>query len=295
MGSIGHAVSDSSDGRARTLGHARIALLEARRESELASLVRRHGGEPVAVPALREVERECALEVEQAALVLGRATERSPIVVLATGAGLERWLALAQGDDRRREALRQGLLQSTIVCRGPKPVAVLKREGLPVHVRAEPPHTTTELLAALLGMDVEGRDAIYVHDGGALRTVPEALARRGARVLELQPYEWALPADLEPLRGLVRTIVAGEVDALAITTQVQAKHLFEVAASMGLRDALREVLGGRVVVAAVGPTCERALRELGAPPHVVPAQAKMGPLVLALAERLNRGDASATP
>ena len=288
------SLSNPPDGRAPTLGHARIALLEVRRESELASLVRRHGGEPIAVPALREVERECRREVEQAAVVLGRTPEPGPVVILATGVGLERWLALAEGSDARA-ALRQGLSRSTIVCRGPKPIAVLKREGLPVHVRAEPPHTTAELLVALSGLDVTDRDVIYVHDGGGLRTVPEALAGRGARVLEIQPYGWALPEDLEPLRGLVRALVEGEVDALAITTQIQAKHLFEVASSMGLRDALREALATRVLVAAVGPTCERALAELGAPAHVVPAQAKMGPLVLALAERLNRDGASASP
>jgi uroporphyrinogen-III synthase len=282
----------SDDGRARNLGNARIALLEVRRESELSSLVRRHGGEPITVPALREAERDCSDQVEEAFLRLEAAGPthgtRGPIVVLATGAGLERWFAVAgsNGDGAGRERLRRGLAAATIVCRGPKPVAVLKREGLPAHVRAEAPHTTAELLRALEGIDVDGRDAIHVHDGGGLRTVPEALARRGGRVVEIQPYEWALPADLEPLRGLVRSLVAGEVDALVITTQVQARHLFEVGGSIGLRDALREALETRVVVAAVGPTCERALAELGAPPHVVPSQAKMGPLVIALAERL---------
>jgi uroporphyrinogen-III synthase len=178
------------------------------------------------------------------------------------------------------------LAECTVVCRGPKPVAVLKREGLPVHIRAEPPHTTTELLAALDAVTVDQRDVVYVHDGGALRIVPEALAGRGARVAEIQPYEWALPENLDPLRELVHLIIAGGVDAVAITTQVQARNLFAVASALGAVEALREALRERVVVAAVGPTCARALAELGAPPHVVPGQAKMGPLVMALAERL---------
>src|SRR5580698_3265728 len=116
------SLSNPPDGRAPTLGHARIALLEVRRESELASLVRRHGGEPIAVPALREVERDCRAEVEQATVLLarlGRVAERGAVVVLATGVGLERWLAVAEAGGQR-DALRQGLLRSTIVCRGPK-------------------------------------------------------------------------------------------------------------------------------------------------------------------------------
>src|SRR6185437_1784107 len=106
------------------------------------------------------------------------------------------------------------------------------------------------------------------------------------RVFEVQPYEWALPEDRGPLEALVGALVAGQVDALAITTQVQARNLFFVAGALGTVEPLREALRTRVVVAAVGPTCARVLEELGAPPHVVPDPAKMGALVLALAHHL---------
>ncbi len=263
---------------------ARVALLEARMESELASLVRRHGGEPVCVPAMREVERDFAAEGARAidAIAPGGA-----VVVLATGVGLNRWLAVAATLGRRSE-IREGLNGATVVCRGPKPLAVLKREGLPAHVRARAPHTTRELLDALLAVDVRDRAVVFVHDGGGSRAVPDALSARGARVIEVRPYEWALPEDVHPLEALVATLVAGEVDALAITTQIQARNLFHVAESIGASAALTDALRTRVVVAAVGPTCARALEELGAPPHVVPEPSKMGPLVLALASYLAR-------
>jgi uroporphyrinogen-III synthase len=262
-----------------SLGGARVALLEARMESELASLVRRHGGDPVCVPAMREVERDCSAE---AGLAIDAVARGGAVVVLATGVGLHRWLTVAAALGRDAE-IREALTRATVVCRGPKPVAVLKREGLPVHVRAPAPHTTRELLEALAAVDVRDRDVVFVHDGGGNPVVPEALAGRGARVVEVRPYEWALPEDLEPLRALVARLVAGDLEALAITTQVQARNLFAVADSLGARAALTDALRGRVVVAAVGPTCARVLEELGAPPHVVPASSKMGPLVLALA------------
>jgi uroporphyrinogen-III synthase len=267
-----------------SLGGARVALLEARRESELASLVRRHGGEPVCVPAMREVERECGDEAARAidAVVRGEA-----VVVLATGVGLQRWIDVGKARGRAEE-LHGALSRATVVCRGPKPVAVLKREGLEAHVRAVAPHTTRELLEALEGVEVRDRDVVFVHDGGASRVVPDAIAARGARVFEVQPYAWALPEDVAPLRALVGTIIVGGVRALAITTQVQARNLFEVAESEGRRPALAEALRTRVVVAAVGPTCARTREELGAPPHVVPENAKMGALVLALARHLAR-------
>jgi uroporphyrinogen-III synthase len=265
-----------------SLGGARVALLEARRESELASLVRRHGGEPICVPALREVERDCQAEVVGAceAIEAGDA-----VAVFTTGVGLERVLRRA-GELGRGESLRAGIARATVVCRGPKPIAVLKREGLPVHVRAESPHTTDELRSALASVPVEGRTVVFVHDGGGHTTVLGDLERRGARVIAVQPYEWALPLDVEPLRALVRTILGGGIDVLAITTQVQARHLFAVADSLAARAALVEALSGRVLVAAVGPTSVRALAELGVAHAVVPEQPKMGPMVAAIAKRL---------
>jgi uroporphyrinogen-III synthase len=269
-------VTDSMNG-------ATVALLESRMESELASLVRRHGGEPLCVPALREVERECAAE---SALAIDAAEHEGAVVVLATGVGLARWMAVA-GTLGRGDALRAALSRATIVCRGPKPVAVLKREGLASTFRADPPHTTAELLRVLEGVEVSGREVVMVHDGGTNSAVPAILRERGARVVEVRPYEWALPADLAPLQDLVRSIIAGQVRAVTVTTQVQAKHLFDVAAALGLREPLASALRDRVIVAAVGPTCARALTELGAPPHVMPENARMGPMVAALAKRLS--------
>jgi uroporphyrinogen-III synthase len=259
----------------------RVALLEARMESELASLVRRHGGTPVCVPALREVERDCADDVARA---YGAVLRDGAVVVLTTGVGLERLLRVAAAIGLGAE-LHAQLTRVTNVCRGPKPIAVLKREGLPVHVRAEAPHTTKELLAVLDTVAVADHDVVFIHDGGGNREIVMALVRRGARVVEVQPYAWALPEDLAPLRVLVETIVRAEVEAIAFTTQVQARHLFAVADSMGVRDAMARAMRERIVVAAVGPTCARALSQLGTPPHVVPDQAKMGAMIVALAAK----------
>jgi uroporphyrinogen-III synthase len=250
-------------------------------ESELASLVRRHGGDPLCVPAMREVERDCAEDVTR---VYGTLLNGNAIIVLTTGVGLERLLRVASAIGIGQE-LRSELARATTVCRGPKPVAVLKRERLSCHVRAESPHTTTELLAALDGIDVAGRDVVLVHDGGGNRDVAEALVRRGARVVEVQPYVWALPEDLGPLRALVENIVQANLDAIAFTTQAQARHLFAVADAMGARESMTRALREHIVVAAVGPTCAKTLVQLGAPPHVVPDPPKMGAMIVALAAK----------
>ena len=46
-------------------------------------------------------------------------------------------------------------------------------------------------------------------------------------------YRWALPDDIEPLRGAVTAIVRGELDVALFTTSVQIVHLMQVADSMG--------------------------------------------------------------
>ena len=262
-----------------SLNGARVALLEARRESELASLVRRHGGEPVCVPALREVETDCAEAVGRAIDAAGRS---GAVVALATGAGLSRLLAVADEAGRGTE-LRDALKSATVVCRGPKPIAVLKREGLTAHVRAAPPHTTRELVAALEALDLRDHDFVFVHDGGGVRTVPEWAMDRGARIVEVQPYAWALPEDVSQLQQLVRDLCDAKLTAVLFTTQVQARHMFAVADAMRVKERLIAALKEKVAVGAIGPTTAAALADVGVTGSVVPAQSSMGAMVLALA------------
>jgi uroporphyrinogen-III synthase len=278
---VGDSNAPEASGLSESLNGLRVALLEARLESELASLVRRRGGEPVCVPALREVETDCG---EAAARAIDAAGRSGAVVALATGVGLSRWLAVADRAGRGAD-LRAALGRATVVCRGPKPVAVLKGEGLAATLRAPAPHTTRELLTTLEGVEMAGRDFVYVHDGGGARTVPAWATGRGAAVSELQPYRYDLPADLAPLRALVSEIAGGKIGAVLFTSQVQARNLVAVAEATGDRAALVAAMHDEVIVGAVGPTTGAALGELGIPPHITPAQGSMGALVLALAKR----------
>lgn len=265
------------------LGGARIALLEARMGGELAGLVRRHGGEPVCAPAVREAAVACAAEV--GALIDALAAGAVRVVVFLTGVGVHGLLQAAEGLGRRPELL-SALGGATTVCRGPKPVAALKASGIVASLNARAPFTTAELLEALAGMDLSGQGVAVVHYGERNDQVAELLRARAARVVELCLYEWLLPEDVAPLHVLVDRILAGDVEVVAFTSQVQARHLFAVAAQRGQADALAQALRQRAVVAAVGPTCAAALEALGIRPDVVPSHPKMGHLVLALARYL---------
>jgi len=265
------------------LDGARIGLLEARLSSELAELVRREGGEPVCAPAVREAPVDVAPLLP--ALADDLRLHRLSIVVFLTGAGATSVLDQAR-DIGVYEPLVDALRSVTTVCRGPKPAAVLRKHGIPIHVNARSPYTTAELLEVLPDSLVAGQGVALVHDGGGNPVLVETLRARGAWVKELHSYEWRLPDDVEPIEALISDLIDGRLDALAFTNQVQVRHLFEVAARTGRTAALRYALVHRTSVASIGPTCSHALDEHGVPPHVVASPPKMRPLVSAIGEHL---------
>jgi uroporphyrinogen-III synthase len=261
------------------LSHLRIALLESRHGAELATLVRRLGGEPVNAPTVDEVPSHNDFST----FLDGLTERRFSLAIFQTGSGIRTLLAEAE---RRRRLVHvtDALRQTTIACRGAKPLGILRQHGLRAHVTTEKPHTTRELLRALSHQDVADRGVLLVHYGERNIEVAHALRDRGARLEEVCPYEWALPQDLEPISGVVRDIVAQRIDAVLFTSQIQCRHLVQVASDMGLQESLTRGLRNDIVVGAIGPVCAARLRELGVTPDVMPALPNMAALITALGD-----------
>jgi uroporphyrinogen-III synthase len=177
-----------------------------------------------------------------------------------------------------------GLQRLRLACRGPKPIAALKRYGLRPSVTTEKPHTSRELLQALTAADLAHASVLLVHYGERNDAIADALRARGARVDEVCPYVWAMPENIAPVTTLVDETIAGRIDAVLFTSQVQARHFFQIAGETGKADDLRSVLSADVVVAAIGPVCADALRQLGVTADVMPAAGNMASLVTAVAD-----------
>ena len=244
-------------------------------------MVERLGGTPYSVPAVRETPLEEPEDV--GAFIDALCAGRFAVVVLMTGVGVTALLREA-GRLGRLDAVLAALRATTTVCRGPKPVAVLRRHEVPVGLTAAEPHTTAEVLQALESLDVSSKTVALLHYGERNETAADGLRAGGARVHEICLYEWRLPDDVAPLARLVGEIIDGHVDALAITSQIQCRHLFQIAETLGQSRALTDALNAKVVVAAVGPVCASALRSFGVIPHVQPPHPKMGPMMVALAD-----------
>jgi uroporphyrinogen-III synthase len=270
--------------RMKSFQDARIALLEARMSSEMAGLLRRFGGKPYSVPAVREVQK---VDTQQLTNFLRRMITGSlQVIIFQTGTGVTALIREAERLGQLPELL-EALHDITIVCRGPKPEAVLKQHGICSTYTAAEPYTTNELLEVLAPIDITHQNVAVVHYGERNERLIQALQWRQAELVELSLYLWKMPVDTVPLQMLVCDIIAERVDVVVFTSQIQARHLMQIAEDLRLTEELIGALKTKTIVASVGPTCSEVLNSYGVLPHVTPAHPKMGHLVKALVEYLN--------
>ena len=266
-----------------TLGGKVVAYVEARMQSEMGALVERHGGVPLAAPVLQEVYNTDTPEVT--ALIDDLCGGRVDIAVLQTGVGTRALFEAADTQGRLPELLA-ALEGMTVIARSPKPAAVLRRNRVRIDLMPPEPFTSEDLIASIDGIDLSGREVAVQAYGGPNNLLTRTLRERGASVREVALYGWGLPDDLAPVRDLIRRLDAGEVDAVAFTSQPQVSNLLAIAAMSGQEAKLRRSLNsGEVLVASVGPVCTRRLQQNGLKVDVEPDHPHMGNLVLALAER----------
>jgi len=261
-----------------------IAITEARRATELAGLIAKLGGIPYSAPAVREIPRR---DQGPALAVLDRICRGEvAMVIFLTGVGTRAFLRLA-ADVGKQEGLLTALRAMFVAARGPKPIAVLREAGVRIDLVPEEP-TSEGLLASLARHDLGGKVVAVQLYGEENPFLVSGLSARGATVLEIPLYEWALPEDQEPLIRLIHDLITGRVEIVAFTSSPQIKHLFAVAERLGLRNEVVAALRDRLTVAVVGPVCEALLREHGITPQIQPERGTMGALVHSVADYLAR-------
>jgi uroporphyrinogen-III synthase len=272
----------------------RVGILQARHGKEFTRLVEREGAGTIHAPCLVEVRNDDPDGVLRQQLTDLLAAPPA-LFVFQTGVGVRTLFELAASDGlagRLEDAVRGSL----VVARGPKPLAVLLGRGLPVHRRTEEPHTTEQVIELLDAEELDGRTVAIQHYGTANGALVDYVRERGALVVELVSYRWALPHDVARILDLLGELEGRRVDVTAFTSAAQVENLFAVAADAGMGRALRDWLNQRTVTAAIGPTCARALEEHGVQPRIQPRRPKMVPFVQAIcgwARSRNHGPAPA--
>lgn len=259
-----------------------LLSFESRRATEMAELIRRFGGTPVSAPSMREVPLETSPEAEE---FLRRLEAGAlDLVIFLTGVGT-RALAAALAARCPRERFAELLRATTVVVRGPKPVAALRELGVVPNVLVPEPNTWRELLATLdASAPVAGRRVAVQEYGRSNDELLDGLRARGAEVLRVPVYRWDYPEDPGPLRDGVTRFADGAIDIVLFTSARQVDHVVETATRLGRRD---DLLGAarRVAVASIGPVCSEALQAHGLPVDLEPEHPKMGHLVNTVAQR----------
>lgn len=259
----------------------RVVSFESRRAKEMAELIRRYGGDPVIAPSLREIP----LNENRRALALFPEIENGKfdLLLLTTGVGT-RTLNDVFLTAYPQEKINAALNRLRIVARGPKPIAVLRELGLQPAVTVPEPNTWREVVAAMeAAVELRGKRMAIQEYGVTNRELLAALEARGATVVSVPVYRWALPEDLAPLRKAIRRILRGTIDIVLFTNGAQAEHVFKVASEDSNTDALRDAMA-KVVIGSVGPVCTIILEQFGLTADIQPAHPKMGSLIAEVAQ-----------
>jgi uroporphyrinogen-III synthase len=259
-----------------------VAVPATRRATETEALIRRWGGTCIVGPLLEEVpvEDEAPLRSATEEVLSAPATWS----VHLTGVGTRRWFAKA-AEWGLREQLLEVIGAGHVIARGPKSAAALAESGLTPEWT--PPGETSAEMATWLRPQLGPEDTVSVQlYGEPVPGLTKTLAATGARVVEVAPYRWALPADpaqREAAEGVVRSIATAGVQAIVVTSAVQATNLFSVARALGVEDDLRRSLTERIFTATVGEVSKAALVREGVPVDFVSSPSRLGALIRGLA------------
>ena len=178
------------------------------------------------------------------------------------------------------------LANCVVVARGPKPTGALRSREVRIDRSAKEPYTTVEVLESLEDLSFRGESVVVQRYGETNVELERALRAKGAEIVEIPTYRWALPEDSEPLAGLIAALDRGEIDASVFTSASQAHNLFALARKLGKEGPLAANLN-RTLVASIGPVCSAALRQHGVKIALEARPPKLGPLVAALDRALS--------
>ena len=256
----------------------RVCSFESRRATEMRSLIERHGGLATIAPSLKEVP----IEDNATALAFGEQLGRGEIdiVVFLTGVGAQGLLDVLRTRHSIVE-LQGWFARTTVIVRGPKPVAILRAEGIRIDYRAAEPNTWREVIELLdnTPIPVAGQVVAIQEYGQPQPELTQALQARLATVLPVPVYKWALPENIGPLEQSIHKTIAGEFDVLLFTSAQQAVNVLGVADRLGVQQKWLAA-AQECVIGSIGPTATEALVGLSLPPDVEPSHGKMGHLVI---------------
>lgn len=297
-------MSEDASHTATQLRGLTVAVTGSRRASELASLITSLGGQPYIAPTVG-IEARQDISKEAESFTNRILSEGIDYAIFMTGPGVYSLMAAA-----RNLGIEQKLVESlkrvTIVARSVKPLKALADHGLKTAMVPEE-NTAEGIAKALKNRSMTGKRVAVLWHGSYSPLLRDELQAAGADVFEYSTYAYSLElresgAEILDAMGfhyispdeakvvkLMEDIKSGCIDAITFTSPPSVRNLFMIAGAHHLNESLLLSLKD-VIVVAVGPSTRRALEENGVQVDVVPQAYKMGPMVKALSDYLNRAD-----
>jgi uroporphyrinogen decarboxylase len=254
----------------------RVVAFESRMAQEARRLIERQGGVAMVAPSMREVplaENPAAFEFARALLA-----GELDVAIFLTGVGAKALFDVL-APLYPQEVLAQALGRITTVARGPKPLRALRNAGVAPTVEIAEPNTWREVLSELARHTrLEGKRVAVQEYGVSNRDLTAGLEARGASVMLVPVYRWALPEDRGPLRNALAAIASGNADIALFTSATQVAHVLQVAEAEGCAQEVRRGLS-TMVLGSIGPVCSAALRDHGLAVDLQPVHPKLGHLI----------------
>lgn len=263
-----------------------VGITADRRWEEQAELFSRRGATVVHGPTIRTLPHDTDGQ-------LRRVTEElildPPDVTIAnTGIGIRSWLAAAESWNLG-EALIGALGGSRLYVRGPKAAGALHQYGLEPFAFAAAARLS-DLVELIARSEPPGARVAFQRHGNESPAVVGALEAGGAHVIVVPVYRWLRPEDERPAERLIEAVIERRVHAITFTSAPAVQNFASLADERGVGAALRQAIGGDVVVACVGEVCAGAAERAGFRGALVPESARVGPLIRLVADHLTASE-----
>lgn len=254
-----------------------VCSFESRKSDAMTSLIERNQGNPTLVHSMDEIPLEDNAQVKSFCEKLFRG--EIDVIVFMTGVGATALLNAAELYFPREQVLA-AFRKIIDVVRGPKPTVVLRNWEVPIHYSAPEPNTWHEIISVLddKKFSVTGKHIAVQEYGKPVEEFYKALRNRGAQVLPIAVYRWALPDDTSGLRNAIHATIRGDYNVLMFTSAQQITHVLQIAEEEQVKEDWL-LAASKTMIASVGPACTEALQEVGLPVDFESSPPKMGPLV----------------
>ena len=251
-----------------------VCSFESRKSDAMTSLIERNQGNPTLVHSMDEIPLEDNAQVKSFCEKLFRG--EIDVIVFMTGVGATALLNAAELYFPREQVLA-AFRKIIVVVRGPKPTVVLRNWEVPIHYSAPEPNTWHEIITVLddKKFSVTGKHIAVQEYGKPVEEFYKALRNRGAQVLPIAVYRWALPDDTSGLRNAIHATIRGDYNVLMFTSAQQITHVLQIAEEEQVKEDWL-LAASKTMIASVGPACTEALQEVGLPVDFESSPPKMG-------------------